>query len=283
MKNISLMGGFWAVALGFFWALAMSRYMKAEAQLQPVPVTHNPTVAAQSAMPEKLPESFVAISETLALLAEKKTQNPDVVGWLAIPDTALNDVVVQRPGDNDYYLRRNLEKRYANSGVFYADKDSKMGPLAADLGKNTVIYGHSMSDSKDDVRFGPMRYYLEEDFARTHPYIHFSTTGEERRWEVVAVFYTAIDVPYNRGDLSEAEFAVVFDTVTSKALYNHNYTYRPEDKFLTLSTCVYSLPQAGPLPYPNDYRLGIMARLVPEDEPIKTAAELAVNQHMTAI
>ena len=277
MTGFSGRMGVFVFVLGFCGAALLSLggrgYIPEVPALRSIPKP--PAILRQKTNPPEAEGPAAAWSPVVAQVREKQKENPDVVGWLTIPDTALDDVVLQRPGDNDYYLRRNFERRYAHNGVFYADKNSHVGATAVDMGKNTVIYGHSMSDSKNDVRFGPMRYYLEEDFARTHPYLYFSTYGEELLWEVVAVFYTDISLPYNSNTLSEAEFAAMFAQASAKSLHRYAYQYRKEDKFLTLSTCVYSLPQVGAIAYPNDYRLGIMARLVTAQEQRKATAQWA--------
>ncbi|MDR2931612.1 MAG: class B sortase [Oscillospiraceae bacterium] len=221
-------------------------------------------------------------SPNLAPLAsEKWAENNDTVGWLRVPGTTIDDVVVWKEGDNDFYLRRNFEKRHFYNGVYYADKRSTFGEGSVDdLGRNTVIYGHSMSDNKDDVKFGPVRYYLDEDFAKTHPYIYFSTTEDDLAWEVVAVFYTHWDIPYNRNDLSFDEFKDMYGEVTDRSVYTYDHELKESDKFLTLSTCVYSLPDKGALEYPNVYRFGIMARLVEPGEELKKEASFVKNSNI---
>jgi sortase B len=228
-----------------------------EEEPQPILQTLSPG-SEQTLEPDK-----PAPLDLAALAAGKFLQNADTVGWLSIPDTAIDDVVLWKPGDNAYYLRRNFDKRYSHNGVFYADGSSVFGEgTAAELGKNTVIYGHSMSDSRDDVQFGPLRYFLDEDFMQSHPIIHFSTLRENLTWEVVAAFYTEISLPYNSNTLTEEEFAVMFAEAQELSFFDYDYTYQPEDRFLTLSTCIYSLPNGEILPYPNEYRYAVMARLV---------------------
>lgn len=220
--------------------------------------------------------------DDLAFLASEKWKlNSDTVGWLRVPGTAIDDVVLWKKGDNDYYLRRNFEKRYYNNGVYYADQNCTFGEGGVEsLSKNTVIYGHSLSDSKNDVQFGPMRCFLEEDFARGHPYIFFSTLTDNLAWEVIAVYYANYNVPYNSNALNAEEFAAMLEEVRARSLFLYEYEPDPTDRFLTLSTCVYSLPESGPLPYPNEYRLGITARLVNPGEELKDEAVLTRNPNV---
>lgn len=242
--------------------------------------------SSSSSAPDTDSEEFSSEgAESLAALAnEMWEQNADTVGWLKVPNTKLDGVVLFKENDNDFYYRRNFEGRYDYNGSYYADMRSIFGNNKRDgIGKNTVIYGHSMSDDKDDVKFGPTRYYLDEKFAKKNPYIYFSTTEEDMVWEVFAVFYTHFDVPYNRTDLTDSEFDSMIKTVRDQSVFDYDVEISKDDKFLTLSTCVYSLPDVGAIKYPSPYRYAVMARLVGPDEKLKKEAKLTVNKDVKSV
>lgn len=209
-------------------------------------------------------------------IKEKHAINSDTVGWLQLPNTTLSDVVVWYPGDrNEYYYRRNFEKKTSFNGSYYADYRCKFGAGASALSHNTVIYGHSMKDDPDSGLFSSLKHYLDVDFARENPYIFFSTGGEDLTWEVFSVFYATVELPYNRPDLDAAQFSEVISESTKRSLYTYDTQISSDDKILTLSTCTYSVPNIGKLGYPNEYRFAIMAKLV--DAPSKPMATLEVN------
>ena len=62
-----------------------------------------------------------------------KEKNADVVGWLQIPNTTIDEAVVQTT-DNDFYLRKDVEKNYAYEGCYYVDyeraEEQRQGPPA---------------------------------------------------------------------------------------------------------------------------------------------------------
>ena len=134
-------------------------------------------------------------------IGKKYDINSDTVGWLQVPGTHIDDVVLQNddPDDfNNYYYRRDFNKQYSFNGCFYADFRNKFGDGSLEqLGNNTVIYGHTMSPDMNGVMFAPLKYFTEEEFAKKTPYIFFSTREKDLIWEVFAVFYTTIDLPYN--------------------------------------------------------------------------------------
>lgn len=215
------------------------------------------------------------------LVNEYRAINSDTIGWLEVPGTHIDDVVVcyTAPGDNNnYYYRRNFDKEYSFNGIFYADFRSDFGDgNAAQLPSNTVIYGHTMSADWDGVMFAPLKYFTEEEFAKEHPYIHFSTVKEDLVFEVFAVFYATVNLPYNIPNLPANEHADVINECIKRSLYTYDTQVSADDKILTLSTCTYSLPEKGPVSYPNDYRYVVMAKLVDKREATKTEATFTVN------
>lgn len=224
----------------------------------------------------------------LAEVADKKEENSDTVGWLDIPGLEINDVVVCNFEDNNYYLRLNFQKEYDFDGLFYADKRSVFGDGSRDaLGTTTCIYGHAMTDVPEEERFnakfGPLHLLRDEETARKTPYIFFTTEKENLAFEIFAVFTADREVvPYNRNDLTPAEiYKVVTEQVLPRSIYNYDVEINEDDKFLTLSTCIYTLPNGAQTHYPDTYyRYAVMARLVGSDEPLKDKATLDINDGM---
>ena len=229
-----------------------------------------------------LPENLGPVSEHLPShrdkIAEYKAINSDVVGWLEIPDTTINDVVVWYPNDyNEYYLRKDVYKRYNQAGSYYADFRNKFDGTAAGLSRNTVIYGHSldMNDNPDAPYFSQLKKFWDIDFAKQHPYIYFSTEEEDLVWEIFAAFFTTTNHDYINplDNASESQVQKFLDEARARSDYDYNVEVSTDDKLLTLSTCVYKL---SPGRYPNEYRYVLMAKLVTDDN-YKKEADLVAN------
>lgn len=181
-------------------------------------------------------------------------QNPDTAGWLTIPDTEIDYVVVQTT-DNDYYLRRDFYGNSDSNGTLFVDYRSDIvNPTT-----NTIIYGHDMNSG---LMFGTLkRYYEDENFYRSHRTINFSTIFEHRTYEVVAVCLSEVkyqdDSSYryynfiNAGN--QAEWNAFVDNVRDLTLYPKDLSLSPGDQVLTLSTCD---------DYKDNGRLFIVARRV---------------------
>lgn len=212
------------------------------------------------------------------LIEEKHAINSDSIGWLNVPNTTIDDVILWYPGDkNLYYYRRNFEKRESFNGCFYADYRCKFDGGAAGLSPNTVVYGHSMSDDPlhKSKLFSPLKLFKDPEFAEENPYVYFSVADENLVWEIFAVFYATVDLPYNHP--YPQDFAGIVNECLKRSIYIYDTQVSANDKILTLSTCTYSLPDGTPIQYPNDYRYVVMAKLVTDPTELKETASFEIN------
>lgn len=224
-----------------------------------------PDEASSSFQPElKVYKAVEDYAEMLDALDYETRQNRDTVAWLKVPGTEINNSVLQGL-DNAYYLRRDERRQYANEGCYYVDYECTMGGRA-DLSPNTIIYGHSWDDDPDGVRFGQLFRFVDTDFARTHPCLEFCTQQDPMTWQIFAVAYTNISFDYIHPQISGEEMVEVANTAMDKSFYDYGITVGPEDKILTLSTCVVGF--GG-----HDNRLIVMAKLMDEDAEAPLEAE----------
>lgn len=91
-----------------------------------------------------------ASEKELSLSLLQKT-NKDVVGILEFDNRVIYEPVVQAP-DNDYYVRKNIKKEYANAGTPFVSADGNIDS------KNVVIYGHS--SKWNSIIFTPLMSYI---------------------------------------------------------------------------------------------------------------------------
>ena len=218
-------------------------------------------------------------------IAEKFEINDDTIGWLYVPGTSINHVILKNPfhQTNNYYLGLNINKRPDKNGMFCADFRAVFGSgKRKDLSRITALYGHSWTDDPDDILFAQLKKYRDHDFAKNNPYIFFSTAKENMAWEVFAVFDTTIDLPYISPTLPDIHFYDMLDIVKQLSYYENDIAITADDKILTLSTCTYSVMGHERLPELNGYRFAIMARLVKPNDAIKTEAALTINEDRLA-
>ena len=231
------------------------------------PAASDPAAADQPGFQPELDvyKPVADYAEMLDALDYQMTQNQDTVGWLKIPGTDINNCVVQS-FDNAYYLRRDERKQYANEGCYYADYECSIG-TRDELSPNTIIYGHSWDDDPDGIKFGQLFRFVDTDFAREHPCFEFCTQQEYMVWQIFAVAYTNISFDYIHPQISGAEMVEVAKTAMEKSFYDYGVEVGPDDKIITLSTCVVGF--GG-----HDNRLIVMAKLLDEDAETPLTAEL---------
>ena len=230
----------------------------------------------------KEPEVVIDKPELGENIAELKVQNDDVVGWLRIPDTEIDNAVMHTT-KNDFYHRKDELKQYSWTGCYYADYECSFGPTSDDLSRSTVIYGHNVNfdDGKDKERFSQLFHFADEEWAKEHPYIYFSTPEEDMIWEVFAVAYTTTDFNYiqvlkdrkvSDEQITEAQMINIVNEARERSEYDYNdVEVNGDDKIITLSTCSYKYGQR------NDVRFIVMAKLVTEDDPLVETANITIN------
>ncbi|MBE6883733.1 MAG: class B sortase [Ruminococcaceae bacterium] len=223
----------------------------------------------------ELIESEIEIPNMSAEIAAQKENNPDTVGWIQIPNTEVNDAVVQRQGadDNDYYLRKDKDGKYSWYGCYFGDYESVFGSRE-ELTRNNIIYAHNLgyNDNPDRPDFSQLFHYLDEDFAESNPYIFFSTEDEDMVWEIFAVFYSEDTSWYILVDIEDAVQNAIINEAKMRSQWIYDVEVDENDKLLTLSTCSYKY--GGAL---DPQRFVVMARLVEKDKPLPATIEIEPN------
>jgi sortase B len=83
--------------------------------------------------------------------------NPDVVGWITIPDTPIDYPIVQASkGSPGHYLNHDVYNRPNSYGCLYVDADCTM------QSGNVLIFGHNMHGG-DSAMFHTLSRFLEKE------------------------------------------------------------------------------------------------------------------------
>ena len=201
--------------------------------------------------------------------------NPDILGWILIPNTRVSYPFLQGT-DNDYYLRRTWRKGSSAVGAIFVEAGNS-GDLT-DF--NTIIYGHNMNNGS---MFGSLKKYKSQDYFRQHPYIYLTTDAGSARYEIFAAYEAATDSEtYRLGFGSESAKQAFLDDCAGRSVIDTGVTPQVWDRIITLSTCTgrghetrwvvqARLPgeaPAEPVPEPED----------PAEEPVEPAQEPEVPE-----
>jgi sortase B len=162
---------------------------------------------------------------------ELKEENNDVVGYIWIEDSNISYPVLQ--GDtNEYYLHRDIDKKYSTSGSLVLDSaldKDKVGSL-----ENALVIGKNISDG---TMFADVTQYKEEDFYEKHSYIYYQDNEKLTKWKVFSVYYIngdAEEIPTTfKNNSSFYEYVL---KIQKRSLYGSEITLNKEDSILTLMT-----------------------------------------------
>ena len=167
-------------------------------------------------------------------------ENPDIIGWITIPDTNVDYPVMYTPYDPEKYIHANFDEKYNIGGLPFIEDACSMDPESTNL----IIYAHNMSDGS---QFQNITHYAYRRWGLEHPVIHFSTLYEERTYEVVAAFPDRVYKPNE--DVfkfyqfiepeSEEEFNEAMAYFKEKSAYDTGVTATYGDNLITLVTCAY--------------------------------------------
>lgn len=207
-------------------------------------------------VPDQPPE-FVEVNGRMVQkkFAELYKENPDFVGWITIPDTKVDYPVMQSMEENEYYIHRNFQQEWDDSGLPFLDfRCSFTEPT-----DNMLIYGHNM---KAGTMFSGIISYDSQEFYDTHKTFTFNTIDGDGEYEVIAAFYSQIYSETDTGSFkyyqffdaaSEEEFNAYVEQAKALTPYEIQATAQYGDSLITLSTCAY---------HTEDGRFAVVARKV---------------------
>lgn len=161
-----------------------------------------------------------------------KLQNKDVYGYIKIPGTKVDDIVVQTE-DNDYYLNHSWKGDYLPNGAIYVDYRCHKNILK---NYNTILYGHHMNDG---TMFNTLDYFFEEEFFNNNKYIEIYTFDGIFTYEVFAVYITDMYYHYIRTAFPSGEEFVKFayEMKENSIHQREGIEFTENDRIITLSTC----------------------------------------------
>lgn len=193
-------------------------------------------------------------------------RNPDIAGWVKIPDTKLDYAVVQAE-DNDKYHRADIDGKYNDWGIPYVD-------FRVDQSKpsyNTVIYGHNMGDG---TMFGYLQAYKKLTYYQQHPLISYNSVYRKDMYKIFAVVVCKADDPdfdYHNFIDSDSDAAKneYIEKIMKRSIIKTTVDVKASDRLLTLSTCDYTFRD------PDTNKL--IARLVIFGRALRDGESEAVN------
>ena len=164
---------------------------------------------------------------TVAALREV---NPDVLGWIRIPDTKVDYPLLQGE-DNDFYLQHTWDKTPNSVGSIFMEHLNS--PDLMDY--NTIIYGHNMNNGS---MFSALQDFALQSHWQTHPYVYIVTDAGVYRYEIFAFSQASVEsLTYGLNPALDHTKENFLDLSLENSRIDTGIRPAITDRILTLSTC----------------------------------------------
>lgn len=187
--------------------------------------------APETASPEPAasPEETVRSLENADLEALRAV-NPEVVGWIEIPGTAVSYPVLWS-GDNAYYLNHTWTGAPNSGGAIFLEQTNT--PDLTDF--HTILYGHRM---RNGSMFGSLPDYRDASYWQEHPSVYLALDGGVYRYDVFAACEAGVTGLVYRLDLEESGLEEAFlQACMEQSVIDTGIVPEAGARILTLSTC----------------------------------------------
>ena len=210
-----------------------SRPMLDRAALEWVPPTE-----PKEEEPEEKPDFIYTFGVDVNKVRSAAAGNPNIVGWIRVPDTPINYPVMQC-GDNQFYMHHDASGRSSFAGAIYADYRCTL-----DSSDNTLIYGHNMGNGG---MFHAIKNYKDKAWGDAHRYFELTSLDHRYLYRVLScnVIFgergSAFEY-WNFINMNRGEMHFYYESIhnTPGTWYDDEATKLPRDnetRLLCLQTC----------------------------------------------
>lgn len=164
-----------------------------------------------------------------------QAENPDIYAWITIPGTNVDYPILQREGDNGYYLNHSVDGTETIAGsIFTEDYNTKTFE-----DPNTIIYGHNM---KNGSMFRTLHNYSDREFFDNNRDITIYMPDKILHYTIFAAYlydsrHLMLSFDFKDPDVFRAYLDSVRNIRDMNAFVDTDIPVTEEDKIITLSTC----------------------------------------------
>ncbi|MBQ7505582.1 MAG: class B sortase [Ruminococcus sp.] len=170
----------------------------------------------------------------------KKLQkiNPEIFGWIYIPDTNIDYPLLQSNERDDFYLHKDIYRNYKYAGSLYCEYCN-----STELDDRvTLIYGHNMIDGS---MFANLHKFRDASFFKKHTKFYIYAPGRRLTYQVVSAFeYDDRHIMNTFNFAEDKVFREYLATIQNPRSLSANVNTKLDhkltvkDKIVTLSTCL---------------------------------------------
>lgn len=167
-----------------------------------------------------------------AMILGMQRNYPDVWGWIDVPGTSINYIIMQS-NDNSEYLYKNYDKTETRYGSIFADYRNSRNIME---NRNTILYGHNMNTAS--IMFAPLLDFAIDEEAFRNQTINVITPDGVYTYELFSVYDTKSTYNYIQTSFgSDADFINFVERCKNKSIFKKDIEITADSRILTLSTC----------------------------------------------
>lgn len=158
-----------------------------------------------------------------------KELNEDVVAWIRIENTDIDYPILQSD-DNEYYLHRDINKKYTTCGWIFMDYKN----TDTFIDKNTILYGHNI---KSGIMFYDLQKVLNNELG-DKVIIEIFTPTEKLEYRIYSCYKEEPEEYAIKSNLvEESDVQDYINEMLERSEIPYNIVPDKSDKLITLSTC----------------------------------------------
>lgn len=184
----------------------------------------------------KIPEDIFVDMENPIDFDELAAINSDIYAWIRIPNTKIDYPILQKAGDDSFYLKHDIYQQPRLAGSIYTeDCNSKDF-----TDPNTVIYGHNM---RNLTMFQNLHLFADKEFFDENPYVYIYTPEQVLVYKIFAAYTYDDRHIMNSFDFTDPEVYTqyledIFDVRAMDKILREDIIITGEDRIITLATCI---------------------------------------------
>lgn len=154
--------------------------------------------------------------------------NDDIIGELSINNTDLK-VPIVKGKDNDYYLKRLLNKQVNSLGSVFMDYRNNTSD------KKIIIYGHNSHNVYTE--FHILEKYLNSSYYSNHSIITFKDINYTYTYQIFSVYKTNKNYKHVNLNFTSEEYSEHVKWLKNNSLYDTHVPIDDDSQIIVLQTC----------------------------------------------